>query len=152
MPFKEPFMLGPFSVDAQGKLSLARPDISPGFSIRWRSRVVHARIEQGATRDGHLRVQTSLGRVPSTASGPGARAESFSTLREMLLSLPKAWNVRLLPDHQPRLELDTIVSLPITVTNLVAELAQFLLALTPYLDILDRVGVTVAPFGGESGV
>ena len=50
MPFKEPFILGPFSVDAEGRLSLSRQDVSPGFSVRWRGRVVHARLDQNDPR------------------------------------------------------------------------------------------------------
>ncbi len=141
MPFKEPFILGPFSVDAEGRLSLVRPEVSPGFSVRWRGRVVHARLAQDDPRDGHLSVQSSLGRIPSTASDPAIRVACFTMLRNMLTTLPEAWRVRLLPDHQPRLEVETTVSLPITVTNLVTELSLFLLVLSPYLDLMDEAGL-----------
>jgi hypothetical protein len=63
-------------------------------------------------------------------------------LRGLLSALPPAWSARLLPDHQPELEVETIVALPITVTNLVAELTLFLIVLSPYLDLMDRAGVT----------
>jgi hypothetical protein len=64
-------------------------------------------------------------------------------LRSLLGELPPAWSARLLPDHQPQLEVETIVTLPITVTNLVAELALFLIVLSPYLDLMDKAGVTI---------
>ncbi len=143
MPFKEPFILGPFSVDAAGRLSPARPGVSPGFSVRWRGRVVHARLEQSAGQDGRLHIRSSLGRIPSTASDPVVRAACFAMLRSLLGALPHAWCARLLPDHQPQLEVEAMVTLPITVTNLVAELTLFLIVLSPYLDLMDRAGVHI---------
>jgi hypothetical protein len=141
MPFKEPFILGPFSVDAEGRLSPARQDISPGFSVRWRGRVIHARLFQGDPRDGRLYIQCSLGRIPSTASDPATRLACFAMLRNLLIALPETWSARLLPDHQPQLEVETSVNLPITINNLVTELTLFLLILAPYLDLMDQVGV-----------
>jgi len=38
---------------------------------------------------------------------------------------------------------ETIVALPIRVTNLVVELTLFLIVLSPYLDLMDRAGVTL---------
>jgi hypothetical protein len=141
MPFRESFILGPFSVDATGRLYPVRPDVSPSFSIRWRGRVVHARLVQNDARDGLLYIQSSLGRIPSTASDPATRAACFTMLRSLLSALPETWTARLLPDHQPQLEVETTVTLPITVTNLVTELASFLLLLSPYLDLMDQAGV-----------
>jgi hypothetical protein len=141
MPFKGPFKLGPFSVDEAGRLSPERRDVAPGFSVRWRGRVVHARLMQSVANDGHLHLQSSLGRIPSTASDPMARAACITMLRPLLNALPKDWSVRLLPDHQPQLEVETVVNLPITVTNLVTELTSFLLLLSPYLDLMDQAGV-----------
>jgi hypothetical protein len=135
------FKLGPFSVNPEGGLTLMRADISPGFTIRWRGRSVYARLLQRDIRDGHLFLQSSLGRIPSTASDPGARTACLAMLRSLLSELPNDWNVRLLPDHQPQLEVNTTVTLPITVTNLVSELTMFLLQLSPYLDLMDQVGV-----------
>jgi hypothetical protein len=143
MAFKEPFILGPFSVDAEGRLSPARQSVSPGFSVRWRGRVVHARLEQCVGHDGCLHIRSSLGRIPSTASDPVTPVGCFTMLRSLLSALPPAWSARLLPDHQPQLEVETIVALPITVTNLVTELTLFLIALSPYLDLMDRAGVTL---------
>jgi hypothetical protein len=148
MPFKGSFKLGPFSVDQEGRLSPLRQDVSPGFCVRWRGRIVHARLVQSDASDGHLFVQASLGRIPSTASDPAVRAACFTMLRTLLSALPKDWSVRLLPDHQPQLDVETVVILPITVTNLVTELTSFLLHLSPYLDLMDQAGVglvAVAP-------
>lgn len=152
MPFKVPFTLGPFSVDSEGRLSPARQGVSPGFKVRWRGRVVHAKLVQNDSRDGHLHVQSNLGRIPSTASDPTTRAACFAMLRPLLPALPQTWNVRLLPDHQPQLEVETVVTLPITVTNLVTELTSFLLILSPYLDLLDQTGVTAVTGGPVSTI
>jgi hypothetical protein len=141
MPSSESFTLGPFSVDAAGRLYPVRPDVSPSFSLRWHKRVVHARLVQNDARDGHLHIQSSLGRIPSTASDPATRVACFTMLRNLLSALPETWSARLLPDHQPQLEVETTVTLPITVTNLVTELTLFLLMLTPYLDLMDQAGV-----------
>jgi hypothetical protein len=133
-----------------GRLYPVRRDVSPSFSIRWRGRVVHARLVQNDARDGHLYIQSSLGRIPSTASDPATRAACFAMLRSLLSALPEAWSARLLPDHQPQLEVETMVSLPITVTNLVTELTLFLLILSPYLDLMDQAGVGLVALASES--
>jgi hypothetical protein len=141
MPFKGSFVVGPFAVDAEGRLSPARHDVSPGFSIRWRGRVIHARLLQYDPLDGRLHIRSSLGRIPSTASDPATRQACFAMLRNILTSLPPAWSARLLPDHQPQLEVETLVDLPITVTSLVTELALFSLIMTPYIELMDQAGV-----------
>jgi hypothetical protein len=143
MPFKGSFLLGPFSVDRHGRLSPASHDISPGFSIQWRRRVVHARLAQRDSQCGHLAIQSRLGRIPSSASDPATRLACFTMLQNLLYALPRAWTMRLLPDHQPQLNWETCVSLPITATNLVTELTIFLLLLSPYLDLMDKAGVEV---------
>ena len=151
MSFKESFILGPFLVDSEGRLSPARQDVAPGFSVRWRGRVVHARLVQTDDRDGRVHLQSSLGRIPSSASDPATRVACFTMLRNLLTAMPKAWSIRLLPDHQPLLEVEAVVELPITVTNLVIELTSFLLVLSPFLDLLDEAGVTVvSPESGSS--
>jgi hypothetical protein len=143
MPLKQSFILGPFAVDEKGRLSPAREGVSPGFTVRWRGRVVHAKLEQSPDLDGRLHLQSSLGRIPSTASDPATRAACLTTLQGLSGALPRQWRARLLPDHQPQLEVNSTVMLPITITNLVAELALFLLTLSPYLDLMDRAGVTL---------
>ena len=136
MAFLEPFMLGPFSVDVDGGLTPARRDVPAGFSIRWHGRAVHARLVQDKDQEGHLSIQSSLGRI---------RAACLTMLQKLLNALPEGWKVRLLPDHQPRLEVETDVALPITVYNLVTEMTLFLLTLSPYLDLMDEAGVGLIP-------
>ncbi len=141
MPFMESFELGPFSVDAAGRfirhVRMCRPpSVSAGVD-----RVVRAHLVQRDTLDGRLFIQCSLGRIPSTASDPATRVACFKMLRKVLGALPDTWTPRLLPDHQPQLEVETSVTLPITVTNLVTELTLFLLALSPYLELMDQAGL-----------
>jgi hypothetical protein len=101
-------------------------------------------MTQTQPSDGRLRLQAILGRVPSTASGDrtGARPQSFASLRAVQRGLPRAWSVRLLPDHRALLEVEAGIALPITAIGLVTELTRFLLTLSPYLDLLEEGGVT----------
>ena len=142
MPFHEPFMLGPFSVDAEGRLALAHPERVPGFSVKWRERVVHARLSQSTSNDGVLHIHSVLGRIPSTVSDPSTRLACLSLFRALTPALPDTWRVRLLPDHRSRLETETPITMPVTVTTLVTVMTAFLIGLTPYLDLLDEAGVT----------
>jgi hypothetical protein len=150
MPFDAPFMLGPFAVDAMGRLSPRRPSALPGFFFRWRGRLIHAKFEQTAQERGQLVLQATLGRVPSTANprDSSLRAHSFQLLHLLPRALPVPWRVFLLPDHRVQLEANSEVDLPITATNLLVELTRFSLDLEPYLDVLDEAGIA----GGAVGL
>ena len=52
MPFDAPFMLGPFAVDAEGRIAPRDPDAMPAFFFRWRGRVVRARLRQAGPEQG----------------------------------------------------------------------------------------------------
>jgi hypothetical protein len=150
MPFDAPFMLGPFAVDAMGRLAPRAPDALPGFLFRWRSRLIHAKFDQADSLHGRLVLHATLGRVPSTASpqDAGLRSQSFQLLHFLPRALPGPWRVLLLPDHRVQLEADSQVPLPITASDLLVELTRFLLELAPYLDLLDEAGIAggaVAP-------
>ena len=140
-PFTAPFTLGPFLVDAEGRLSPG-PERTPGFTVRWRERVMHARLESPAG----LRMQMALGRVPSSASARAEtlRPQSFALLRGLSRVLPADWRVRLCADHSVLLETAAAVPLPITTKALVTEITGFLLALAPYLDLLEEAGIASA--------
>jgi hypothetical protein len=140
-PFTAPFSLGPFMVDAEGRLSPG-PERTPGFTVRWRERVLRARLEAPAG----LRMQMALGRVPSSASARAGtlRPQSFALLRGLTRVLPGEWRVRLCADHSVLLETEAAVPLPITPTALVTEITCFLLAMAPYLDLLDEAGIASA--------
>jgi hypothetical protein len=145
MPMHTPFPLGPFLVDAEGRLAPRDQDAFPAFNFLWRGRSVRAQMTHlEEPEDGRLKLQTVLGRVPSTRAGDatGARPQSFASLRAIRRGLPAAWQVRLLPDHRALLEAEAGIALPITAIGLVTELTRFLLMLGPYLDLLDEGGLT----------
>lgn len=144
MPFKEPFVFGPFTIDAEGGLSPLHHDVSPGFNVRWQGRVVHARLTRRSEGDGALTIQASLGRIPSTATDPATRLACFSTLSGVAAAMPAGWSVRMSPDHQPLLAAETEVVFPITAAALVTALTAFLIDLSPYLDVLDQAGIRPA--------
>jgi hypothetical protein len=141
--FRQPFYLGPFSVDVEGRLSPARDDAAPRFSVRWRGRLIHARLSGPGIGDGRLYIRSILGRIPSTVSDAAARVACFTMLGGLSTQLPAAWSVRLLPDHQSLLEAESTVALPITVTDLLTEVTSFLLDLSPYLDLMEEAGVSL---------
>jgi hypothetical protein len=153
MPFDAPFMLGPFAVDAMGRLAPSDPTALPAFLFRWRGRTVRARFAQSDPERGQLLLRATLGRIASTASprDPEARARSFALLRHLPRALPVDWRIVLLPDHGVRLEATTQLTLPITASDLLVELTRFLLRLAPYLDVLDEAGVAGAAPEAEVG-
>ena len=145
MPFDAPFNLGPFAVDAMGRLSPRGSAALPGFLFRWRGRVIRAKFAPDDPGPGRLLLGATLGRVPSTAhpSESGLRPRGFQLLRLLPRALPGRWKMVLTPDHRVRLEAEAD-PLPLTVTELVTELTRFLLELAPYLDVLDEAGIAGA--------
>jgi hypothetical protein len=140
MPLNAPFHLGPFLVDVHGRLTPRCLEATPGFMVRWRGRSVHARLEQQGDDD-RLALRAVVGRIPSTAHGAGnskLRPRSFDVLRDLRRELPDGWRLRLLPDHSAVMETAAAITLPVTAVELVTALTQFLLNLTPYLDLLDE--------------
>ncbi len=139
--------LGPFKVDAQGLLSPATAASFPGFAVRWRDRIVHARMHQDETGNAHqgtLEIAARLGRVPSTAE-PAAfsakRGGALAILRLMPGLMPAGWNLRLTADHAVVVEALAPLVLPVSAIALVTQMAAFLLDLGPYLDALDEEGI-----------
>lgn len=146
MPFDAPFMLGPFAVDAMGRLAPSDPNALPAFLFRWRGRVIRAKFAQAGPQQGQLLLRVTVGRTPSSADPQesGLRTASFQLLRLLPRALPDAWRILLLPDHGVRLEAETQLALPITASDLLVELTGFLLQLGPYLDLLDEAGIAGA--------
>jgi len=141
MPFDVPSMLGPFSVDEQGRLAPRDPNALPAFLFRWRGRVIRARMRGAEPQLGRLLLRSVLGRVPSSAGDdPATRPASFAVLHWLPRELPPGWRLSLLPDHRILLDAGADIALPITASGLVVELAGFLLTLAPYLDLLEGVG------------
>jgi hypothetical protein len=146
MPIHTPFELGPFCVDSEGRVKPRDQSAFPAFNVRWRGRSVRAHMAQSEEAEGHLTLRTVMGRIPSTGTGDsaGARPQSFAALRTVQRHLPRGWKMHLLPNHSAVLDAEAHIPLPITAVDLVTEMTQFLLALTPYLDLLDEGGVAAA--------
>jgi hypothetical protein len=148
MFFAAPFKIGPFSVDPEGRLSPCDPAAAPAFLFRWHDRVVRARLDQtdADPNGGRLALQTTLARVSSTAdvSDETLRPRSFALLRWLERTVPPTWRLSLLADHRVSLELDTPIDLPITAVRLITEITQFTLDLTPYLALMDEIGLTLS--------
>jgi hypothetical protein len=150
MPFDAPFKLGPFSVDAAGRLSPCEPAAAPAFLFRWHDRVVRARLNQANVETGQLTLQVTLARVRSTASAADEtlRPRSFALVHWLGRMVPPTWRVVLLADHRVWMETDTPIALPITAVGLITEVARFALDLAPYLDLMDEIGLTLSGTGG----
>ncbi len=134
--FRQGFSLGPFAVDAMGRLSPRDQLAVPGFSVRWRGRRVHIRISGDGQAIGRLTIQTNLGRIPSTVSSPERRAMGLAAARSVARTLPETWRLRLSPDYQQSLDMVTPIALPITAIALITQVTAFLLDLSPWLDQL----------------
>ena len=143
MPFNAPFKLGPFIVDGAGRLAPGTPEEMPAFLFRWRQRLVHARLMEGPGGERRVALHATLGRVPSTASMPEGvlRPQGFTLLHWLPRYLPPEWRLVLLPDHRVILDAQPAIVFPITVVSLLTQLTCFLLALSPYLDLLDETGI-----------
>lgn len=139
MTFDAPFKLGPFLIDAQGRLSLKDPAARPAFVFRWHRRLIRAWLDQG-----RLVLQMTLGRVRSSASAKDEtlRPRSFALLHWLQRIAPPNWRLALLPDHRVWLETSTAIELPVTAACLVTAITCFALELSPYLDLLDEIGLT----------
>jgi len=147
MPFDAPFQLGPFKVGPDGRLALASAEQLPRFTILWRGCRVEARLGVGTgdKAPGELSLQAMVGRVPSTArvsgSAPAQRDAVFAALRSLPATLPEGWRTDLLADHRVTMLTATKVEMPTTIISLLTDVTQFLLALGPYLDLLEELGV-----------
>lgn len=142
MDLQSPLCLGPFLMDSEGRLTPRTPGAPPAFVVRWRGRTVRAQVVRAEGQNGKLALQTVLGRSPSSAAAGEKRPQSFELLRVLLRpDALKPWTLRLLPDHRAMLEAETEIALPITAVGLVGEVTAFLLETTPYLDLLDEVGL-----------
>jgi hypothetical protein len=151
MPLDAPFRLGPFLVDAQGRLHPSGPDLCASFRLSWRGCPVNARLDSGgpaATGQARLALSAVVGRVPSTAGGDPARRRErrgaiFDTLQGLQTDAAAPAHLRLLPDHRVTVEGARQVALPASAGDLVTQITCFLLDLAPYLDVLADAGVPV---------
>jgi len=152
MPRDAPFVLGPFTVDARGRLRPTDDGPLPAFSLCWRGCTVEVALRQGdaAADVAVMALRAGAGRVPSTATGGSiGRAAVFAALAGMPGLLPPGWRVLLLPDHRLELTAEAGLAMPATVAELLCAVTGFLLAAAPYLDLFGEAGVETA--GREDG-
>jgi len=142
MDMNTSYNLGPFVVDAEGRITPRSGAAMPNVMFHWRGRTMKARMV-GHDTDGSLFIATILGRVPSSADPEcvALRPLSLAILRGLPETLPARWQIQLLADHQARLEAEIAMPWPATAVALMTELTRFLLALAPYLDLLDEACV-----------
>ncbi len=138
--------LGPFTVDRHGQVQPASPERFPAFSVRWRRRLLKARLvhRQDEHDGGGLEFTSQLGRIPSTAAPPdraGQRDGALKLLRQLPSLVPKGWAMHLSPDHSVVFATTSPVHFPISAVALISLVAEQLLALSPYLDVLDEAGI-----------
>ncbi len=146
MPPDGPLMLGPFAVGTDGRLGL--DGASAGFSLRWRGRMAHARLD----RAGQLGFALVLGRVPSSAGAlAGARHGAFTALAGLRRGLPAGWHVALRADHRALAETSCRLDLPTSAGALLAAVTAALLDLAPYLAALDAAAPLFEPPGASVG-
>jgi hypothetical protein len=131
----EHFRLGPFKVDAAGRLFPGSEGMRPGFGFRWRGRPVEVRLDERS-----IDLRTSVGLLPSTADSPVCqlRAEALAVVRWISRQLMGGWRVRVRPDYSVHLETEISLAEPATAAVLIAEITQLILAVDPLLLLFDE--------------
>ena len=161
MPLDAPFRLGPFVVDAHGRLEPSDPNRFPSFRLSWRDCPVHARLDCGMDPlgggAGSLVLSAVVGRVPSSAGGDAAgnrarRTAALEALRALTAVAGQAGQLRLLADHRVTFEARRAVALPASAGDLLTQITCFLLDLGPYLDLLAEAAVPVEAAGAMASV
>jgi hypothetical protein len=147
------FCFGPFLVDEAGGLSPRSPDDEPDFAVRWRDRRVRVRLTAATEMApaGTLALHVLLGLVPSTAAS-ARRGDVLAMLHGLPSCLQGGWKLDLLADHSIGLRAARPIPPPATASVLVAEISLFLMALSPYLDLLGESGLAALPGGGTAGM
>lgn len=133
--------LGPFLVSEDGLLAPRAPGLAPLLHFAWAGRRCDAAMADG------LHLGMMLGRLPSTASGAGSRADraqAFAALPGLRAGLPPGFRLRLLPDHRLRLEALAVLPTPASAVAMLAAMVGFVLTLSPWLETLEAAGVTGA--------
>ena len=160
MPFDLPLTIGPFSVDTNGGLSPRDGKNFPSFQVTWRNCRVAAVMRQAeTTQDGPaLALSVIVGAVPSTAGddpdlAQARRVRVLGALRCLPGLTPPGWQVQVRADHRVAVAADIQLRLPVRAVSLIGAITGFLIALAPYLDMLDELGLAgAAPAGaGLSG-
>jgi hypothetical protein len=130
--FVAPLPIGPFLIEADGRLSLRVPLTSPGFSFTWRETNFTVKLDDA----GQMKLRAIGGRIPSTSDGRGRREQALAILRALPSCLPAAVRLSLLPDHRIQVETDFLHGWPTTAASLITPLVGMLMRVAPVLDLL----------------
>lgn len=147
MPLDTPFTLGPFSVDADGRLSPTSEGRFPAFNLRWRGQTMDVAMSRDAAEHaGQLVFSLRAGRIGSTADAAPSvsqrqRDRAFRILRALDPLLPAGWRLTLGADHTIRLVANRPAAMPTSAVGLLTEVTLALLAAQPYLDVLAAEGI-----------
>ncbi len=146
MPFDQPFPLGPFSVDATGRLYPTTEGRFPAFHVRWRGHGVDVAMERMQDASGLLALVIRAGRIGSSADDAAdisqpRRQRAFTLLHQLRPLLPADWRLELAADHCVRLLIHHAIAMPARAHDLLTLVTHSLLAAAPYLDVLAEDGV-----------
>jgi hypothetical protein len=131
------FPLGPFLVEESGRLLVKEPGSKPGFSFLWRGRRFSVALAERS-----MAWTAILGKVPSSATGRERREAGLAALRALPQILPSGWTLRLTADHRVQLSAETEMAWPAHVSMLMQPVVRFLLAVGPYLDLIEEAGLS----------
>ncbi len=138
--FEAPLPIGPFLIEADGRLSLRAPQTRPGFSFSWRNTSFTVKLDDA----GQMELRAIGGRIPSTSDGRGRRDGALEVLRALPTCLPPAVRLSLLPDHRIQVETDFTHGWPTTAASLIAPIVAMLMRVAPVLDLLREGDFQVA--------
>lgn len=147
MKFDQPFRLGPFIVDRDGGL-MPPHDRDARFTLRWRGCLMQAALRPLGDNPAHpdrveLQLQAVLGRVPSSAEATAPQRDAvLAVLRDMAGHEDGALRLGLSADHRLVMHEQRELAVPVTGRALIAEVANFVLEVAPYLDLAAESGAT----------
>ena len=130
--FVAPLPIGPFLIEADGRLRLRAPQTPPAFSFTWRATNFTVKLDNA----GRMILRAIGGRIPSTSDGSGRRDDALAVLRALPSSLPAAVRLSLLPDYRIQVETDFTHGWPTTAAALITPIVGMLLRVAPVLDLL----------------
>ncbi|WP_114377098.1 hypothetical protein [Elioraea thermophila] len=127
--------LGPFEVGHDGALSPSGANGPVRFAFLWRERRVQA--ELAAER--RLRLSIPAARVPYTAEQAARRSSVLTAVLALRAGREAELSAVLSPSHEVRLEWRVTLEAT-TASRLVAAATRFVLAVEPYLQLLEEEG------------
>jgi hypothetical protein len=133
--------------DAEGRVVLRERKGPVRFEFQYLGQVVHGEIEDSETHS-RLRLRAELGRVPYSAESKDWRMNVLGIVEAANEALHGA--VRITPDQRIVAVYDDELISPMTGAMMIGAVAQFLIHIQPYLELIlmiaPRVRKTRKPF------